>query len=75
MELVTRINCLTTLDADRLEADWEHALDVAGEAVAAGRKSKALGPLEAALMARHIRDERRWLHDFSPRMHVMFPSR
>jgi hypothetical protein len=64
-----------TLDAKQLEADWEHALDVAHEAVEAGRRSKVLGPLEATQLSRHIRDERRWLHDFSRVMHLMFPRR
>jgi hypothetical protein len=62
-------------DADRLEEEWEHALDKADEAVAAGRRSRTIDPSDAAAEGEHIRDHRRWLRDFRPSLRRLFPRR
>jgi hypothetical protein len=64
-----------TLDADRIEADWEHALDAATEAVDASSRSGSLSPSEVAAEAEHIRGERRWLKGFGPSLRKLFPRR
>jgi hypothetical protein len=63
------------LDADRLEADWKHALDAADEAVSAGSGSRLLGRSEVSAEAEHIRDERSWLRSFRPALQKLFPGR
>jgi hypothetical protein len=62
-------------DADRLEEDWQHALDSADEAVAAGRRSRTLDPSDAAAEAEQIRAHRKWLRGFRPSLRRLFPGR
>jgi len=62
-------------DADRLEEGWEHALESADEAVAAGRRSRALDPSDAAAEVEQIRAHRRWLRSFRPSLRRLFPGR
>ena len=62
-------------DADRLEEDWQRALDSADEAVAAGRRSRTLDPSDAADHVEHIRAHRKWLRSFRPSLRGLFPSR
>jgi hypothetical protein len=63
------------LDADRLEEDWKHALDLANQAVDASSRSRVLRPPDAAAAGDRIREERRWLGRFSPTLHKLFPRR
>jgi len=60
-------------DADRLEEGWQHALDSADEAVAAGRRSRTLDPSDAADQVEHIRAHRKWLRGFKPSLRRLFP--
>jgi hypothetical protein len=62
-------------DAERLEEGWEHALERADQAVAAGRSSKSLDPSEAAVEVEHIRAHRKWLRSFRPSLRRLFPGR
>jgi hypothetical protein len=63
------------LNADRLEEDWEHALDAADEALAASSRAGSLGASDVAAIADRIRNERRWFHRFRPALHRLFPRR
>jgi hypothetical protein len=63
------------LDAEWLEKDWDHALDVADEAVSAVGRSKALSASEVSAGAGQIRAQRKWLRRFSPSLHKLFPRR
>jgi hypothetical protein len=62
-------------DADRLEDDWNRALDVAGEAVSASGRSRVLRPDEVSSESEHIRAERKWLRGFRPTLRRLFPRR
>jgi len=63
------------LDADRLEQDWERALDKADEALHEGGQAHTLPPSEVASGTDRVRDERRWLGRFRPALHRLFPRR
>jgi hypothetical protein len=62
-------------DADRLEEDWEHALDAADEAVRAGTRSRTIPPSQAAEEVEQIRAHRTWLRGFRPSLRRLFAGR
>jgi hypothetical protein len=63
------------LNAERLEKDWERALDTADEALHAGGQAHTLPPSEVASGTDQVREERRWLGRFRPALHRLFPRR
>jgi len=50
---------------DATRAHWKHALDIAAEALEAGRQAKILGPEFCAEALRAIQDERAWLAELA----------
>jgi hypothetical protein len=63
------------LDGRRLEEDWEHALDAAGNAVDTTARANIMGPSDAAAANEQLRGERKWLSGFRSSLHRLFPSR
>lgn len=63
------------LDADRLEEDWEHALDAASGALSASDRSQSLTREDLATGAEHVQNQRKWLHGFRPTLRRLFPGR
>lgn len=63
------------LDGQRLEEDWQRALDAAGQAVGETERTKMLTHKEAAAASDRIRGERKWLTGFRSSLHKLFPSR
>jgi hypothetical protein len=63
------------LDGERLERDWEHALDTASEAVNTNRSTRHLSASDAAAASEHIRAERQWLSGFRSTLRQLFPKR
>jgi hypothetical protein len=63
------------LDGRRLEEDWEHALDAAGNALDTTARSRTLPSSDAAHATERIREERKWLGGFRSTLHRLFPSR
>jgi hypothetical protein len=63
------------LDGERLEEDWQHALDAATDAVNSGARSHTLAPPDAAAATEGIRSHREWLSGFRPTLHKLFPRR
>jgi hypothetical protein len=62
-------------DADRLERDWEHALDTASGAVSASGRSGALTPQDVSEASQRIDKQRKWLRSFRPTLRKLFPRR
>ena len=63
------------LDGRRLEEQWEHALDAAGDAVDTTARANILPQSEAAAATEQLRGERKWLSGFRSSLHRLFPSR
>ena len=63
------------IDARRLEEDWEHALDAAGDAVDTTTNANILPRSEATAANERLRGERKWLTGFRSSLHKLFPSR
>jgi hypothetical protein len=63
------------LDGKRLEEDWEHALDAAGNAVDKTTGANILPPSDAAAASEHLHGERKWLSGFRSSLHRLFPRR
>jgi hypothetical protein len=63
------------LDGERLEEEWQHALDAASAAVDAGARSHTLAQPDAAAATEGIRSHRQWLSSFRPTLHKLFPRR
>jgi hypothetical protein len=64
-----------SIDADRLAQDWEHALDVAGDAVHVSSSAHSLTPTDAAAASEHIRADRNWLQSIRPTVRRLLPRR
>jgi len=65
---------METLTADRIEEDWERALDSASEAVSFCARAKLLTPAYAAREAVIIGAERQWLEHVRPTLRQLFPA-
>jgi len=63
------------LDAQRLEEDWQRALDAAGEAVHAGTRSRTVGEQAAATAGKHLQSDRKWFSGIGPTLHRLLPRR
>lgn len=63
------------IEGRRLEEDWEHALDAAGNAVDTTSRANILPRSEAATATERLRGERKWLRGFKSSLHRLFPSR
>jgi hypothetical protein len=61
------------LTADRIEEDWERALDTASEAVSFCAQAKLLTRAYAEREVAIIGTERRWLEDVRPTLRRLFP--
>src|SRR5262249_452709 len=61
------------LNAERLEKDWERALDKADEALHEGGQAHTIPPSEVASGTDQVREERRWLGRFRPALQRLFP--
>jgi hypothetical protein len=62
-------------DADRLEEDWNRALDVASEAVSDSSRAHLLCPEEVSHRSESIRGQRKWLSGFGPALRKLFAQR
>jgi hypothetical protein len=62
-------------DADRLEHDWEQALDTASGAVAGGGRTGALTREDVSEANQRIEKQRKWLRSFKPTLRKLFPRR
>ena len=63
------------LDGKRLEEDWEHALDAAGNAIDKTSRANVLPHSDAAAANERLRGERKWLSGFRSSLHKLFPRR
>jgi hypothetical protein len=63
------------LTADRLEEDWEHALDAADHAATTGARSHTLRPDDVSTQQAHIREERTWLAGIKSTLRKLLPRR
>jgi len=64
----------STLTADRIEEDWQRALDSASEAVRSCARVKLVTPAYAAREVAIIGAERQWLARMRPTLRKLFPS-
>jgi hypothetical protein len=62
-------------DADRLEEDWNRALDVASEAVSDSSRADLLSAEDVSRQSESVRGQRKWLSGFGPALRKLFPRR
>jgi hypothetical protein len=62
-------------DAERLEKDWQRALDAAGEAVSAGTRARTVGDPAAAAATKHLQSDRKWFSGIAPTLHRLLPRK
>ena len=63
------------LDGERLEGDWERALESASTAVGTGRDAHVLSRSAAKEASARISADRKWLSRFRSSMRSLFPKR
>ena len=63
------------LDAEKVEEDWNRALDAASGAVSAGSRAHALSPKDVSSETAHIHAQREWLSRFRPTLRRLLPRR